>query len=98
MKICTPVYYFIILNVIIAIWYYIYFSKYFMKNPYIFLLDLFSSVSFTLIIAWCMQCMCYGKCKNTVWTIFIFFAIVMALGWSIMVRYKITDPYAKINF
>lgn len=98
MKICPPVYYFLILNVIIAICYYIYFSAYFMKNPYKFLLDLFGSVFSVLIIAWCMQCMCYGKCSKTSWTIFIFFAIVMALGWSVWIRYKVTDPYAKINF
>ena len=93
MKICPPVYYFLILNVITAIWYYIYFSAYFMKNPYKLLLDLFGNIFSALILAWCMQCMCYGKCTNTSWTIFIFLSIVAVLGMSLMVRYKVTDPY-----
>ena len=93
MKICTPVYYFIILSVISAICYYIYFSKYFMTHSYVFLQDIIANVIITIILAWSMQCMCYGKCNNTVWIIFIIYAILEIIGWGMVNRYHITNPY-----
>lgn len=97
MKICTPVYYFILLAVIVEIWFYSYFSKYYMKNSYEFLRDISFDIIITLAFVWGLQCMCYGKCTNTVWIIFVIVLLMDIFSIYFAHVFNMKSPYEEIN-
>ena len=95
MKICTPVYYFVILIIVTELWFYTYFSKFWIQNKTKFLQQLLSDIIGLSIIVWLLNCMCTGKCENTVWILFTLFLISSVFGIYISHRFNMKSPYQE---
>jgi Na+/melibiose symporter-like transporter len=81
--------------VITEIWFYTFFSKYWMEHKTEFFQQLVTDIIGISIIVWLLNCMCSGKCKNTVWIIFAVVFVMSVLSIFIAHKLKMKDPYQE---